>query len=247
MESLAALKPEQPIESQRQMDSMEGLFLRHGLNVQIITQAGKNLDYSIAPWQDALLVFTEPSRPGKYYTCSLPGYRAEVLLNIALSAPLWQRQHLGVARPNEIKAVNVAWCNPWEEFTVVVDSVSGHAKVYDDRKSAPIHYDTLRLSTFLYSLTQLEYQPATAEQSAQYAQSLQEGRGKLFRLTILRQSMDTLIYSIYATQEESDKDSTDPDRAIIRLSEGQYGTIQLSKWALTMVHVDALREREALR
>lgn len=241
LECLAAIKVEQPMElSQEQRDSTQALFESKGVNVNLNAGERDAISYQLAPWHEHTMILSQAPKHDRFYACSLPGYRPEVLLNVSLEPAQWQEQRFGVERPNEIRVVNVAWCNPWEEFTVTVDSITGKAKVYGDTKSAPIPYDTLRLSTFLYSLTQLEAQPAGEAHAEEYARACQDNREQ-FRLSIITQRGDTLIYSIYPMPGGGSNNGMQGNsEAIVKSAHNAYATIQLSKWALTMIHLEAL-------
>lgn len=205
-----------------------GLLRDSGLHV-VLESADGRLAFSLGRQPDGELLL---GYAGDYYLVRTAGFARATIQDLSLDWRQWvtATSALGIQRPSELAFVQLEWCeNPQESFRIeMLDS--SRVLLFPSDAREPVPYDTVRMSAFLYALTQITLERRDSLSCTQRASF--ETQMPLLRLQFcLRHTSDTLYYALY------------PETSTIgylRNSKGDFFATPLVGWNAVMMGLPQL-------
>ncbi len=165
-----------------------------GLHVVLESPTGR-LAFSLGRQREGELLL---SYAGDYYLVRTAGFARATIQDLSLDWRQWvtATSALGIQRPSELAFVQLEWFeNPQESFRVEVRD-SSRVSLFPLNAREPVPYDTVRMSAFLYALTQITLERRDSLSCTKRAAF--ETKMPLLRLLFcLRHSKDTSDYGLY--------------------------------------------------
>ena len=169
-EFLAAIRVEFPIPLVTG-DTVADYATSVGIRVSLAQGASSWPGYTLAPWPGGRILLYAPQHH-RAYVASAAGYSPSLLQSLSLRPENWVTAKLYVGLPSDISSVELRWLDGSDPgFRVTIDSALRATMTALALRGPSVAYDTAKLASFLYSLTELPYEPLPDSLQAWYQES----------------------------------------------------------------------------
>lgn len=231
--------------SARGSDSLRSGLAGEGLQVLIEYDNGSNESYTLfLPAANRPCVYSQTLKQG--WTVEILGFDEAFIADLSLRREDWYAFSLGVQRPSDLRAVELAWRDDLpNSFAMQIGDGYATRVVSLADSTRPVECDTARVSVFLHSLTSLRSFAPTSRQNDSLRAWLDSGRFDC-TLSLQLQAGDTLIYDILLSMPHGQGDSLTAagNVGVLRTERGEFRRFILSDWDVTLLPLSYLIREE---